>query len=546
MDLDFDDQPAGIARAAAKFKPKGRPQPKKKQLSLSTSQPTTLSTLLPSEMLSATQSQDPVSLDGSFYLGFCFADVSTIVPDSGLIDQSTVGTISKENVFSEGLSVLRPCSNVNSEGKKCDNGTEAAPANPPDDPKSLDSATFGDFVTQSMQTGDDECHWNMETLNIIQEEGITAAYEQHSGKIQPKPRLQDAVIEEPESHYSVDYPTAANQSKVMVTVTNTVPGGEEHEDHVIGEEGNGLGTTVEEEATRSGRESKKGKSKRDRKQKTTSEEEPNKSSETLQKKKFKHSSRRKRNRTLEKELLETPDDEIKFLPIKDMLRLVEYREWMEKKEAKGAPVVPPTQESNTNASEDNHYYSQGFDAEDEFGMVETENQENNVVKPDSPVNYQTYMKKTPRTRWSKQDTELFYERIQEFGGNLSMVQQLFPDRTCQQIKLKFKLEERRNPLKLNDALSTRSKHITHFHTLIKKLLQQEAAAEREAEDGEEAETTTDVPENEEPAKSEETGDGVAGVKEPDGGDIENNGRDECEDSEGDDDDEFWNSYKSDM
>ncbi|KAL0763990.1 hypothetical protein Bca101_080141 [Brassica carinata] len=499
MDLDFDDQPAapaGIARAGAKFIPKGRPQPKKKQLSLSTSQPTTLSTLLPSEMLSATQSQDPVSLD----------DVSTIVPDSGLIDQSTVGTISKENVFSEGLSVLRPCSNVNSERKKCDNGTEAAPANPPDDPKSLDSATFGDFVTQSMQTGEEECHWNMETLNIIQEEGITAAYEQHSGKIQPKPRLQDAVIEEPESHYSVDYPTAANQSKVMVTVTNTVPGGEEHEDHVIGEEGNGLGTTVEEEATRSGRESKKGKSKRDRKQKTTSEEEPNKSSETPQKKK----------------------------------------EWMEKKEAKGAPVVPPTQESNTNASEDNHYYSQGFDAEDEFGMVETENQENNVVKPDSPVNYQTYMKKTPRTRWSKQDTELFYERIQEFGGNLSMVQQLFPDRTCQQIKLKFKLEERRNPLKLNDALSTRSKHITHFHTLIKKLLQQEAAAEREAGDGEEAETTTDVPENEEPAKSEETGDGVAGVKEQDGGDIENNGRDECEDNEGDDDDEFWNSYKSDM
>ncbi|KAH0871848.1 hypothetical protein HID58_078870 [Brassica napus] len=290
MDLDFDDQPAapaGIARAGAKFIPKGRPQPKKKQLSLSTSQPTTLSTLLPSEMLSATQSQDPVSLD----------DVSTIVPDSGLIDQSTVGTISKENVFSEGLSVLRPCSNVNSERKKCDNGTEAAPANPPDDPKSLDSATFGDFVTQSMQTGEEECHWNMETLNIIQEEGITAAYEQHSGKIQPKPRLQDAVIEEPESHYSVDYPTAANQSKVMVTVTNTVPGGEEHEDHVIGEEGNGLGTTVEEEATRSGRESKKGKSKRDRKQKTTSEEEPNKSSETPQKKKFKHSSRRKRNRT---------------------------------------------------------------------------------------------------------------------------------------------------------------------------------------------------------------------------------------------------------
>lgn len=102
-----------IARAGAKFKPKGRPQPKKKLLSLSTSQ-TTLSTLhLPKETLS-TQTQDPVSLDGFvssplnhlvFYILFkislrfgilCFADVSTIVPDSEPINQSTIETISKE------------------------------------------------------------------------------------------------------------------------------------------------------------------------------------------------------------------------------------------------------------------------------------------------------------------------------------------------------------------------------------------------------------------------------------------------------------------
>lgn len=67
--------------------------------------------------------------------------------------------------------------------------------------------------------------------------------------------------------------------------------------------------------------------------------------------------------------------------------------------------------SNMNASE-SQYHSQGFDDEDEFGefgIESSENQENNVVKPDSPVNYQTYMNKTSRTRWSKQDTELFYE-----------------------------------------------------------------------------------------------------------------------------------------
>jgi hypothetical protein len=32
---------------------------------------------------------------------------------------------------------------------------------------------------------------------------------------------------------------------------------------------------------------------------------------------------------VEKELLETPDHEIRSLPLRDMLRLVEYKEWMQ-------------------------------------------------------------------------------------------------------------------------------------------------------------------------------------------------------------------------
>jgi|APAra0007618257_1042622.scaffolds.fasta_scaffold01404_16 transcription factor TFIIIB component B'' len=96
MDLDFDDQPSDhaapagnwgfllstfisfmafclmwlklmnldlIVRAGARFKPKGRPQPKKKQVSLSTTQ-TTLSPDVAQEKLS-TQSEDLVPLDGS-------------------------------------------------------------------------------------------------------------------------------------------------------------------------------------------------------------------------------------------------------------------------------------------------------------------------------------------------------------------------------------------------------------------------------------------------------------------------------------------------
>lgn len=34
---------------------------------------------------------------------------------------------------------------------------------------------------------------------------------------------------------------------------------------------------------------------------------------------------------VEKELLEIPDDDIHFLPIKDLLRLVDYKEWLEVK-----------------------------------------------------------------------------------------------------------------------------------------------------------------------------------------------------------------------
>ncbi|CAF2036683.1 unnamed protein product [Brassica napus] len=498
--------------------------------------------------------------------------------------------------------VLHACSELDSEGHRCDEGTEAVLAFP-DDPRRQDSATFGDFVTsetdevinaqtQRMQTeGEVECHWDMETLDIVQEEGITSAYEeQHSGKFQPKPRLLDTVIEEePGSHYSVDDTTGANQSECMVNeesrndeCTNTAFYGEyqeeehnipqvhkesapdvlEQEHRVVSPSNNdtvmGQGETQSNEAAT--RTDKKGGKKRGRKKKATTneeeeeEEEANKSPE--KKKKLKHSSRRQK-KTLEKELLETPDDDIKHLPIRDMLRLVAYKESLEKKEAKGAPVVPPTQESNnTNASWDDQYYSQGFDAQDEFGMEEGENHVQ--VKPDSPVNYQTYMKKTPRTRWSKQETQVFYEGIQAFGINLSMVQQFLPKRrTLHQIKLKYKLEERKNPLKIDDALSTPRKDLTRYHIVLKKL-QQEAAAAKEEEEAEEdaeeeAETTSDVPENEEQPESEKTderaGDGVAGVKELDGEDVENGVRsdsgDQLDENEEDDDD-FWNSYKSEM
>lgn len=159
------------------------------------------------------------------------------------------------------------------------------------------------------------------------------------------------MIEEPESHYSVDDTTGANQSEFMVSEEsrndefNTtfhgdhqeeehnipevhketvrifalptvlswdiylfdwfllfnyfdqVPGVLEQEHHVVSPSNNN--TVIGEGETRSNeaetRTDKKGKTKRARKRKSTSEAEPNKSPE--KKKKFKHSSRRQKNRT---------------------------------------------------------------------------------------------------------------------------------------------------------------------------------------------------------------------------------------------------------
>ncbi|WOK91312.1 hypothetical protein Cni_G00003 [Canna indica] len=49
------------------------------------------------------------------------------------------------------------------------------------------------------------------------------------------------------------------------------------------------------------------------------------------------------------------------------------------------------------------------------------------------------------------------QAIHQFGSDFAMIQQLFPNRTRHQIKLKFKIEERKHPLPVHDALLHRSK-----------------------------------------------------------------------------------------
>ncbi|XP_073299711.1 uncharacterized protein [Primulina huaijiensis] len=183
-------------------------------------------------------------------------------------------------------------------------------------------------------------------------------------------------------------------------------------------------------------------------------------------KKFSHSTRR---RKLDKVLLETPEDDIDYqkVPLRDLILLAEHKERQMKKEESVAGA-PSTKPSHDNSSE--------FFNEDDDVHLSPRVEESSIC-----FNYQTYMDRTPIARWSKQDTELFYEGVRQFGTDLSLIQQLFPGRTRRQVKLKYKKEERQQPLRLRDALTNRSKDHSHFEAVIVRL-QQIAAEEKENAD----------------------------------------------------------------
>ncbi|KAJ6431017.1 hypothetical protein OIU84_018510 [Salix udensis] len=197
-------------------------------------------------------------------------------------------------------------------------------------------------------------------------------------------------------------------------------------------------------------------------------------------KKFSHSTRRNK-RCVKKDLLDMPEDEIDFkrLPIRDIILFAEYKERLAVKEATTSKIPPNNQSDNPFHGGYSHY------EEDEFASEQDKTHDDDQTfvraQPSSSLfNHQSFTDRPPNSRWSKQDTELFYEGIQQFGTDLSMIQQLFPGRTRHQVKLKYKKEERQNPLRLHEALSRRPKDNSYFEKLIEQL--QEVAAIREEQE----------------------------------------------------------------
>ncbi|KAL5703007.1 hypothetical protein ACHQM5_028154 [Ranunculus cassubicifolius] len=266
-----------------------------------------------------------------------------------------------------------------------------------------------------------------------------------------------------------------------------------------------------EDYTTGDKKAQNGKPKAPRKRKNASGG-PEASNKEPPKKKFSHTTQ-KPKRQLNKTLLETPEDEIdpKKLPLKDLILLGELRE----KRLKDAITA---KKSAPNQSVDNSYsYPEDaapYDPDDPFATMQDDlNPEYTTTH--RKVNYHSYMKKRPRVRWSKERTELFYEAIRQFGTDFTMIEQMFPDldsdpiRRRQMVKAKYKIEERKQPTRLHDAFTNRSKNHSHYKLVIEKLRQ----AEREQNSDEDmesvgvsAEAEEIIPETDEVAENTEVGD----------------------------------------
>lgn len=192
-------------------------------------------------------------------------------------------------------------------------------------------------------------------------------------------------------------------------------------------------------------------------------------------KKFSHSTRRNK-RCVDRALLETPEDEIdpQKVPFKDLILLAEYRERKASKEATTSTASMTSQRNASQNGEETYGWEEDRDNNDDQANESVQQISNNF-------NYQSYMNKTPTVKWTKQDTENFYKGVRQFGTDFLTISTMFkdPPRTRRQILLKYKKEERQNPLMLSEALTSRPKDHSVAQLLIDQLQQAAAQEERE-------------------------------------------------------------------
>jgi transcription factor TFIIIB component B'' len=54
-------------------------------------------------------------------------------------------------------------------------------------------------------------------------------------------------------------------------------------------------------------------------------------------------------------------------------------------------------------------------------------------------------------------SSILIQGLQQFGSDFAMIQQLFPDKSRDQVQQKFKTEEKKHPKQVHDAIIHRSR-----------------------------------------------------------------------------------------
>ncbi|KIL71698.1 hypothetical protein M378DRAFT_183062 [Amanita muscaria Koide BX008] len=177
-----------------------------------------------------------------------------------------------------------------------------------------------------------------------------------------------------------------------------------------------------------------------------------------------------------------------------MRTLMELKKYGREQEAEGesqgvAPKdsetsVPPQEQNTAGATngadkEGDFDYTQGLNAGrfnvqvrigpngetivDEESLVvdrsEVENTQDytHIVESDMTkfVNSATYSKRFRGSRWSAEETERFFDALSQHGENYELIAYILPGRDRKSCKNKFKVEDRKNPARINYCLNNR-------------------------------------------------------------------------------------------
>ena len=151
-------------------------------------------------------------------------------------------------------------------------------------------------------------------------------------------------------------------------------------------------------------------------------------------------------------------------------------------------------------------------AEKDAGLSDFKRVEENGTR----LNSSTYMNRAKAEKWSKDDTELFYRAMTQFGTDFSLIARLFPGRTRRQVKRKYLIEDRADPRRVERCISNRETDPAIYKSLIAVLQAQAAEADLArsnidarvildgdaAEEAPEPSANEEIPPKDEPAKEE--------------------------------------------